>query len=808
MPEIFFCADIQIFWGLNSYNNTYNCGNYHGFSDAILTNKTGSQMVYVYAVNVGAGSTNPFIGKCSLSIPNSSASNIKGYSDIICGEENAVFVEGWAFDKNDISKTITIDVYIGGQPGDVGAEMHKITADKLRADVNNAYQCGKYHGFLEAIYTDKIGIQPVYIYAVNLGEGNANPCICKCSVGIYDELVMSKVSKKGYQILLDTSRYSGVSKVKFATWLSGKENDITYTDAVIEGNIAYAYINTNKHTSSSDVYNTYAYAYDSSGKLIQLYDYQDKPEDLGIRFPVLSQDYWLKKTIDYNGHKYYLILADMSWTEAQEWCKNHNGYLATVTSKKEWEKIKNLLAENNASCCWLGAENTSGSWKWVTGEKFSYTDWYTGQPDCANGNEFYLGTYEGSRMYSYLWNDFTDKSDLVGCFICEQPYQYDVSYHFTIDNVSYKYNQKKTYGEDMPVWADVPSKSHYEFAGWSTDQNSQTVKYKPGDKYTDNKNIDLYGVWNIRHEYKTSVIAPTVSEEGYTLHECTICGYSYKDDYKDKLLVNTSALAEDNVKVGSYITINASAIGGTGDYKYAVYYKRATSSEWTTKQKYSTNAEISIKTAAAVNYDIIVKVRDGHGTISEKAFSVNVFAGLKNTSAVASEKIVLGDVITVNASATGGLGDYQYEVYYRQESSSKWTKKQSYSANSKISFKPKKAVVYDVSVKVKDSRNAVVKKYFKVSVTVPENTSSVASDEINLGDTIDILCSATGGSGKYQYAVYYRKTGAETWKTKQNYSSNNTVSIKPASRTSYEISVKAKDSLGNVSKKSFTVTVK
>lgn len=273
-------------------------------------------------------------------------------------------------------------------------------------------------------------------------------------------------------------------------------------------------------------------------------------------------------------------------------------------------------------------------------------------------------------------------------------------------------------------------------------------------------------------------------------------------------MVNTSALAEDNVKVGSYITINASAIGGTGDYKYAVYYKRATSSEWTTKQKYSTNAEISIKTAAAVNYDIIVKVRDSHGTISEKAFSVNVFAGLKNTSAVASEKIVLGDVITVNASATGGLGDYQYEVYYKQESSSKWTKKQSYSANSKISFKPKKAVVYDVSVKVKDSRNAVVKKCFKVSVTVPENTSSVASDEINLGDTIDILCSATGGSGKYQYAVYYRKTGAETWKTKQNYSSNNTVSIKPASRTSYEISVKAKDSLGNVSKKSFTVTVK
>ncbi len=39
------------------------------------------------------------------------------------------------------------------------------------------------------------------------------------------------------------------------------------------------------------------------------------------------------------------------------------------------------------------------------------------------------------------------------------------------------------------------------------------------------------GSW---HNYTTSVIAPTCSEQGYTLHSCTNCGNSYKDTYTEK----------------------------------------------------------------------------------------------------------------------------------------------------------------------------------------------------------------------------------------------------------------------------------
>ena len=317
-----------------------------------------------------------------------------------------------------------------------------------------------------------------------------------------------------------------------------------------------------------------------------------------------------------------------------------------------------------------------------------------------------------------------------------------------------------------------PTRPGYTFVGWNTDKNATTALYQPGAKYTVNGNVILYAIW------------------------------------KENPLTNTAILAAEDVKLGSYITINASATGGVGDYTYAVWYKLSSASSWTTKQKYSKNATIKIKPESIGKYDISVKVKDGSGTIVKKAFTVNVFAPLKNTTTVSSTSIGYGGTFTVKAKATGGLGDYTYAVYYKKASATKWTTAQNYSSTKTVTIKPKYAEEYDVSVKVKDSRGVVAKKTFKIKVTKPTNTSKVASTTITLGNTIDITCSATGGSGFYQYAVYYKKSSDTSWKTKQSYSSNYNVSIKPASKTKYDVSVKVKDSLGNVSKQTFTITVK
>ena len=83
---------------------------------------------------------------------------------------------------------------------------------------------------------------------------------------------------------------------------------------------------------------------------------------------------------------------------------------------------------------------------------------------------------------------------------------------------------------------------------------------------------------------------------------------------------------------------------------------------------------------------------------------------LKNTSSVSKTKVNLGDVVNINGNATGGAGNYQYAVYYKKTSDTKWTTKQNFNTNAQIAVKPAKATTYDICVKVKDSSNVIVKK--------------------------------------------------------------------------------------------------
>ena len=87
------------------------------------------------------------------------------------------------------------------------------------------------------------------------------------------------------------------------------------------------------------------------------------------------------------------------------------------------------------------------------------------------------------------------------------------------------------------------------------------------------------------------------------------------------------------------------------------------------------------------------------------------------------------------------------------------------------------------------------------------NTSTISADNILFGKTVTVNASADGGNGNYTYAVLYKKNYDKKWTVKQNYSTNDTVTIKPAKATDYQICVKVKDSKGNIVKKFFDLKV-
>jgi len=275
------------------------------------------------------------------------------------------------------------------------------------------------------------------------------------------------------------------------------------------------------------------------------------------------------------------------------------------------------------------------------------------------------------------------------------------------------------------------------------------------------------------------------------------------------VLKNTSTISANQINLGSTVSVKASATGGAGNYTYAVYYKKKSDSKWTAKQDFTKNTAVSIKPDKAVNYDICVKVKDGNGNIEKKYFVVKVCDVLKNTSTVSAAQINLGSTVSVKASATGGAGNYTYAVYYKKKSDSKWTAKQDFTKNTAVSIKPAKAVNYDICVKVKDSSGTVEKKYFVVKVCdILKNTSTVSATQINLGSAVSVKASATGGAGNYTYAVYYKQQSQSKWTSKQDFTKNTAVSIKPAKATDYDICVKVKDGNGNIEKKYFELTVK
>ena len=294
----------------------------------------------------------------------------------------------------------------------------------------------------------------------------------------------------------------------------------------------------------------------------------------------------------------------------------------------------------------------------------------------------------------------------------------------------------------------------------------------------------------------------------------------YGETFKELGFINTSYISARRIVDGDTLTVPCNAAYGTGPYTYAVYYQDVNGSIWKKAQDYSSNTSVSFKfNDPGHTYTVLVKAKDQYGKISKATFEVTVNGKLKNKSRAASDSIKLGEKITIYGGAAGGIGYYDsaykcydiylYEIWYKQESATKWTKKQSYSTNHVISFKPKAVTTYDISVKVKDHRGVVVKKRFKVKVNDNslQNTSTVEAENISLGEYIRINCSAQKGSGDYTYAVWYKKSSATSWTTKQNYSTNRFVSIKPSSRTTYNVSVKVKDSNGNISKKTFNIKV-
>jgi hypothetical protein len=111
-------------------------------------------------------------------------------------------------------------------------------------------------------------------------------------------------------------------------------------------------------------------------------------------------------TYEFGGHEYQVVTAsDITWDAARAAAQSAGWDLATIGSVEENDFLESLLGAsgNNRAHYWLGATDTGteGTWVWIDGTPWSFTDWGSGEPN-NSGDEDYLAF---DARASWVWND-------------------------------------------------------------------------------------------------------------------------------------------------------------------------------------------------------------------------------------------------------------------------------------------------------------------------------------------------------------------------------------------------------------------
>ncbi len=183
-----------------------------------------------------------------------------------------------------------------------------------------------------------------------------------------------------------------------------------------------------------------------------------------------------------------------------------------------------------------------------------------------------------------------------------------------------------------------------------------------------------------------------------------------------KPLENNSRISTSEAVTGETVTLLGAASGGIGGYQYAYYYQLPTDKSLRSIRSFSSVTSVPFKPTALGDYTFTIKIKDSHGVVVKKTFKVVVRRALTNTSTISANNIRKGDAVLLYGSALGGAGNYNYAYYYRKTTENKWYPIRTYGKCSKVTFMPSNTGEYEVLIKVKDSDEAVAKRFFTLTV--------------------------------------------------------------------------------------------
>ncbi len=124
----------------------------------------------------------------------------------------------------------------------------------------------------------------------------------------------------------------------------------------------------------------------------------------------------------FGSSEYDVIAAEgITWTAANTAANAAGWHLAAIGGAAENTFVESLLSTAHASRShyWIGATDLAveGTWVWVDGTPFTFTDWWSGEPNNV-GNEDYLA-YD-LRSGAWAWNDAPNAAGGVRGYVIER----------------------------------------------------------------------------------------------------------------------------------------------------------------------------------------------------------------------------------------------------------------------------------------------------------------------------------------------------------------------------------------------------
>ncbi|MGN1113869.1 MAG: Ig-like domain-containing protein [Oscillospiraceae bacterium] len=169
------------------------------------------------------------------------------------------------------------------------------------------------------------------------------------------------------------------------------------------------------------------------------------------------------------------------------------------------------------------------------------------------------------------------------------------------------------------------------------------------------------------HKYVTTVVKPTYAAQGYTLHKCSVCEDSYKDNYTTKLILPTISKVSFTTSANA-VKMSWSKVSGAKGY--VVYKYNASTKKWQKVGVTSGTSYTFSKLSSGTTYKFTVKAYASENEKNYYSPKYTTFTTSTNPATVNFKLTAGTNKVTVKWSkVTGATG---YKIYYKTSKNGKW----------------------------------------------------------------------------------------------------------------------------------------